>query len=421
MTAMRDGTQPTERQFDYKARDASGKQRRGVLSAADHLQATRRLREQGLYPIEIDAVQTGPVVAAQPARKSRTAAAAPTRLTTRDRAAFLSRLAKLAGAKISLDRALLIMAEGEKSAVATAAAGLRLHIREGGTLGDGLRAVVQIEDAATLALVRGAEVSGEVDVALATAAGIHEQRLAVARRIMTGLMYPSLLLIVSLLSLGVIMIAIIPQFRPLVADRMELVPVLGRAVFALSGTLSTLWPILLTGTLGAVAVFVWLHRQGRAGAVIGALANRIPPAARVIARSQAMMVLHSLGALLARDVTLSEALRVVADTTPPGPARSGMAGVSSAVTEGTALSTAFAKSGLLEPTAVEMLRIGEETGDLHSMCTRTATEMRDASDRALERFLALFQPAMIIIVGSLVGVSLYALFSAIISVNQIAF
>ncbi|MEL6799794.1 MAG: type II secretion system F family protein [Pseudomonadota bacterium] len=418
---MRDTAQTPERQFDYKARDASGRHRRGVLSASDHLQATRRLREQGLFPIEIDMVDAARPTAATPRPGAAKPDAAPKRLTARDRAGFLTRLSKLAGAKISLDRALLIMAEGEKSAVATAAAGLRMHIREGGGLADGLRSIVQIEDAATLALVRGAEVSGEIEVALATAAGIHEQRLAVARRVMTGLMYPSLLMIVSLLSLGVIMIAIIPQFRPLVEDRMDLVPIMGRAVFALSGTLAALWPVLLVAAIGIAAVFTWLYRQGRAGAVLAALANRIPPARRVIARSQAMMVLHSLGALLARDVTLSEALRVVADTTPAGPAKVAMGGVGAAVTEGTALSTAFAQSRLLEPTAVEMLRIGEETGDLAGMCTRAATEMREASDRALERFLALFQPAMIIIVGSLVGVSLYALFSAIISVNQIAF
>ncbi|MEM1066509.1 MAG: type II secretion system F family protein [Pseudomonadota bacterium] len=420
---MRETAPPQERQFDYKARDATGRHRTGVLTASDHLQATRRLREQGLFPIEVDAVGAAPAAARRPkAQAQRRIKDAPApRLTARARANFLTRLAKLAGAKISIDRALLIMAEGEKSAIAASAAALRLHIREGGSLVDGLRSHAQIEDAATLALVRGAEVSGEVDVALATAAGIHEQRLSVARRVTTGLMYPSLLLVVSLLSLGVIMIAIIPQFRPLVEDRMDLVPLLGRAVFALSGTLAAIWPVVLAAMLAAVAGFGWLYRRGRAGAVLAALANKIPMARNVILRSQAMMVLHSLGALLNREVTLSEALAVVADTTPEGPARAAMAEVSSAVTDGTALSTAFARTGLLEPSAVEMLRIGEETGDLHMMCTRAASEMREASDRMLERFLALFQPAMIILVGSLVGVSLYALFSAITSVNQIAF
>lgn len=418
---MAESTATAERQFDYKARDAAGRQRRGVLSASDHLQATRRLREQGLFPIELDLVEADRPAAQIPRRKAAKTNGKVKRLSPRDKANFMSRLAKLAGAKISLDRALRIMADGEKSAVATAAAALRLHIREGGTLAEGLQSIAQIDDAATLALVRGAEVSGEVENALATAAGIHEQRLTVGRRVTTGLLYPSLLLVVSIISMGVIMIAIIPQFRPLVADRMEFVPILGRAVFGVSAILTTLWPVILAALVAGAAVIAWLYRRGQAGVVTRALANRIPMARRVIARTQAMMVLHILGALLKREVTLSQALRVVTETTPAGPAKTALAGISADVSEGAALSSAFAKAGILEPSAVEMLRIGEETGDLHAMCTRAATEMRDASDRALERFLALFQPAMIIIVGSLVGVSLYALFSAIISVNQIAF
>ena len=64
---------------------------------------------------------------------------------------------------------------------------------------------------------------------------------------------------------------------------------------------------------------------------------------------------------------------------------------------------------------------GEEESALEDMCTRAAAEMREASDRALERFLVLFQPLMIVVVGALVGVSLSALFSALLSVHQVAF
>ena len=71
--------------------------------------------------------------------------------------------------------------------------------------------------------------------------------------------------------------------------------------------------------------------------------------------------------------------------------------------------------------AIEMIRIGEEAGDLGGMITRTSSDMREAVDRDLERFLLLFQPALIVGVGLMIGVSLYALFSAIVSVNAISF
>ena len=410
----------TSRDYGFNARDVSVPRRTGVLSAVSHLEATRQLRDQGLFPIEINAVDgaASPKTKGASLFKRKTSS---TRMSSRNKAEFIARLAKLVGAKISIDRALKIVSEGEDGAIAHAAGKLRMHIREGGGFADGLKATTGIEDTATLALVRGAESSGELDVALATAAGILEQRLMISRRIVTGLFYPSLLLVVSIISVGVIMIAIIPQFEPLVAERMEFVPFLGRAVFALSGMLAAVWPFLLTALIGLVAALIWLQKKGRAGAVLLRLVMRVPMVRDLIERNHTMMALHILGALLKRGVTLSEALHVVGSTAPEGRIRSAAKDIARAVAEGAPLASSFAKTKLVAPSATEMLRIGEETGALEEMCARAATEMREASDRALERFLALFQPAMIVIVGILVGVSLYALFSAIVAVNQVAF
>ncbi len=400
--------------FDYTARDGEGLRKKGQIAARDSAHATQKLRAEGLYPIEIAASKPKEPVAAKRSGKVG-------RLTQRQKVAVISRLAKLTGSQINLDRALSIMAEGDDSAISASAAALRMHMREGGGFMDGLRTHLGLEDAATLALVRGAEISGDLSEALATAAGILEQRLMLVRRIMTGLLYPGLLLVVALISVGLIMIAIIPQFRPLVEDRMDMIPVLGRAIFAISAALSAIWPLIVTALLvGGFALWL-LHRRGKALPILSAAISRLPLVSDVIGRNQVMIVLHILGALLRREVILSEALRVVAETAPGGRVKGALKKVSSEVETGAALSTAFAGANIMPSAAVEMVRIGEETGDLSGMIERAAEEMREAADRDLERFLALFQPALIIIVGLLVGVSLYALFSAIVSVNSISF
>jgi general secretion pathway protein F len=217
------------------------------------------------------------------------------------------------------------------------------------------------------------------------------------------------------------MIAVIPQFRPLVDDRMDMIPFLGRMIFAMSAGLTSIWPFLVAGFVVTVIALWVLHRQGKAVPLLARIAARTPVVSTVIWRNQVMIVLHSLGALLRREVTLSEAMHVITQTTPKGRIKTALEGVSTGVESGQALSAAIAATDLMSPSAVEMVRIGEETGDLSGMIGRAAEEMRETADRELERFLALFQPALIIIVGLLVGVSLYALFSAIVSVNAIAF
>lgn len=416
---MTDITDPAEVQFDYSARDAAGGRKRGRIGARDRTDAARLLRAKGLFPVDIT-----PAASAAPAgvlTQLRQATKGPARLTQRQRADLIARLAKLTASKISLDRALSIMADGGDGALPGAATALRMHMREGGTLLDGLRDHVGLSDAATLALVRGAEVAGDLPEALATAADILQQRLMLTRRIATGLMYPSLLMIIALLSIGLIMIAIIPQFRPLIEDRMDAVPWLGRVIFGLSAGLSALWPVLVAG-FALCGFALWLlHRRGKAMPVIARVTARLPLVRDIIQRNQVMVALNILAALLRRGVLLSEALRVVSSTAAAGPLRDGLRGVTTRVESGEALSSALTKARLVPVTAIEMMRIGEETGDLSGMTARAAQEMREAADQALERFLALFQPALIVVVGLIVGVSLYALFSAIVAVNSIAF
>lgn len=416
---MSDISDATETQFDYTARDAAGGRKRGRIGARDRSEAARLLRAEGLYPVDIiPATPTEPQAAFLQAL---TAGKSANRMTQRQRADMVARLAKLTGSKISLDRALSIMADGQDGALPAAASALRMHMREGGGLLDGLRDHVGLSDAATLALVRGAEVSGDLPEALATAADILQQRLMLTRRIATGLLYPSLLMIVALLSIGLIMIAIIPQFRPLIEDRMDVVPFLGRVVFGVSAVLSAVWQVLVAGlAIGGFALWM-LHRRGKATPVIARVTARLPMVRDIIQRNQVMVGLNILAALLRRGVLLSEALRVVGSTAPAGPVREGLRLVTTRVESGEALSSALTQARLVPITAIEMVRIGEETGDLSGMTARAAAEMREAADQALERFLALFQPALIIGVGLIVGISLYALFSAIVAVNSIAF
>jgi general secretion pathway protein F len=412
---MSDTALRNETQFDYTARNESGERKKGRIAARDIAHATQKLRKDGLYPIEIVSAANMP---ASPAKQR---SGAKRKLNQRQRADMIARLAKLTSSQINLDRALSIMAEGSDGALSHAAADLRVHIREGGGLVDGMRLHLGVEDAATLALVRGAEISGDLSEALSTAAEILQQRLMLVRRIGVGLLYPGLLLVVALLSIGLIMIAVIPQFRPLVDDRMDMIPFLGRMIFAISAGLTSIWPFLVAGFFAMVIALWVLHRQGKAVPLLARIAARTPVVSTVIWRNQVMIVLHSLGALLRREVTLSEAMRVITQTTPKGRIKAALEGVSTGVESGQALSAAIAATDLMSPSAVEMVRIGEETGDLSGMIGRAAEEMRETADRELERFLALFQPALIIIVGLLVGVSLYALFSAIVSVNAIAF
>lgn len=405
-----------QKSFSYVARDASGTRQSGVISGIDVTDATRALRAKGLFPINL-ALENGSGAIGPKTRKR----GSKSQLTPKQTADFLVRLAKLSGRQIQSERALAILGDGGDDPISKAALRVRDSLREGAPLSRALREKAGVEDPVTLALISGAEVSGDMSSALTTSADIMQNRLEIRRRVITGLMYPGILMFVALLSLGLIMVAIIPQFRPLIADRIELVPTMGRAVFAVSGAIVTLWPVLLGGVVLLIGGLVVASRRGILNPILVKIGNRIPFVRRLLLRNQMMLLLHVLGALLNRDITLSGALRVVSKSAPPGQISDSMTKVTREVESGATLSTVLRNEDLLPREAIEMIRIGEEAGDMGGMISRTSLDMREAADRDLERFLLLFQPALIVGVGLLIGVSLYALFSAIVSVNAISF
>ncbi len=406
----------TQKTFVYVARDATGAKQSGEVLGINQTEATRALRAQGLFPISLD-VSDGTEVVTPTGRIRRS----KTALTPRQTTDFLVRLAKLSSRQIQSERALAIIGDGGNDPISKAAIRIRDSLREGQPLSQALQEKAGINDPVTLSLIGGAEVSGDMSSALSTAADIMQNRLDVRRRIVTGLTYPGILLFVAILSVGLIMIAIIPQFRPLVEDRIDLVPTMGRMVFGFSSFLAALWPVILIGTILLGAATYVAARRGLLSGVLVRIGNRVPWVRKLLLRNQMMLLLHVLGALLSREITLSGALRVVSKSAPDGPIRKGMASVSKDVESGAALSTALRTANILPREAIEMIRIGEEAGDLGGMISRTSGDMREAADRDLERFLLLFQPALIVVVGLMIGVSLYALFSAIVSVNAISF
>ncbi|GFE66490.1 type II secretion system F family protein [Litoreibacter roseus] len=403
--------------FVYKARDTSGARQTGKIAGRNITEATAALKAKGLFPITLEP-EASALEAARPISQ-RIKRTGP--MTARQTAEFLSRLAKLVARRITLDRALAIMGESGENRISGTAASIRGALREGVPLSQALRDKAGVTDTVTLALVRGAEVSGDMDKALVTAADILQSRLAVRRRIVTGLLYPGILLVVAIASLALIMIAIIPQFVPLIEDRYDLIPPLGKAVFAVSQIMTTLWPTILAALIGTLFLAWFMARRGTLLKFSARIGSAVPFVRRLVLRNQMMLLLHVLGALLGRDVTLSSALRVVTSSVADARIKASLSDATRRVESGAALSAALKAQALLPYDAIEMIRIGEETGDLRGMVSKTSVDMREAADRDLERFLLLFQPALIVGVGLLIGVSLYALFSAIVAVNTISF
>ena len=413
--------------FEWTARSTDGRHRKGTTRAASKAEVIALLREEGLFPIQVRPTGGAVAPAAQKKGASHRApvAAAKRRLSLTETDMFVGRLAKLVSMGITLDRALGFIeeapeAKGKTLHIAGLAGDLRRVTREGTPLSDALRDTGGWDDVASLSLIRAAETSGDLPKALTSVKQILETRLSLLRKLGTGLIYPAILIFVALISVGLVMIGIIPEFRPIVAGRMDAIPFLGRMVFALSAWLETAWLLLLPLALLAGCGVAWLYKKGRLMPALMRLALWLPLSRKLLLRTGMVRALHVLGTLLSRGVVVSEAMQTLAQGAD-GPLRHAFLEVSTKIEGGDPLWEALSETGHAPADAIEMIRIGEEAGDLPAMILRSAEDLRASADRDLERAMLLFQPALIVIVGLLIGVSLYALFSAISAVNQVSF
>ena len=397
-----------EAAFDYVARDGAGARRSGRIAAPSAAEARALLRADGLRPVSL-----WPSERAAGVRHAGG-------LALRDAAALCDRLARLGGRRVPLERALEVVAEG-KGRAADAAARARAALREGQGAEEALCGPGGLSDPACRAILATAGMSGDIAGALDAAHRMLAGRLALRRKLLTGLLYPAVLFVVAAMSVGLILIAIIPQFRPLVEGRMDLVPVLGRAVFGLSLLFERTWPAMAGAFIAGIGLAGWAARAGHLRIFWDVVGTRVPVLARVLSAARRAQTLATLSALLEHKVLVVRALRLVADAAAGTPDHLPLDGAVRAVESGMPLWRALGEGGVLDGDALETVRIGEEAGDLPAMVRRAADDLRAAQDRATERFMLLFQPALIVAVGLLIGISLYALFSAITAVNAISF
>ncbi|MEL6217338.1 MAG: type II secretion system F family protein [Pseudomonadota bacterium] len=449
---------PTRR-FRYIARDAQGRRSTASLSAVDKTAAVAELRRRGLYAVSLEAEEEGKktgslsVVSSALRRGNAgrqraeavaggatdeiTASSKPTAATTikgteragsaarpfnlAQQATIVEALARLVEQKVTPDRALMIISRGRSGVVAEYAARARRMVRTGSGLTDALVKTGALTDGAAIALITAGEASGELSGALGSAARTLNGRLSAQRKLIGGLIYPAVLLTVSLASIALVLIGIIPEFRPLVVDRFDLVPPLGRLVFALSEFLTALWPLFLAALLVATVAAIVLLKRGLLGPALLGVGRRLPWLGQAVEDNRAMLLLRILGYLLDRRLPLDRALAILASTNADPDREEAIQSANKRVERGDALSDACEAEALLPPAAIELMRIGEETGTLPEMLLRAADDLEESAGHYMSRVLTMIEPALVVLVGCIIGVSLYALFTAITAVNATAF
>ena len=263
-----------------------------------------------------------------------------------------------------------------------------------------------------LSMLRSAELTGQLDVVLDQAARYIERDLDAKRKIRAALAYPAVIFTVAIVAVVVLTVFVLPRFRTFFESLGAELPLVTRVLLAFTGWLGRWW-WLIFGVILLMGLIFYLSlktHQGRRAwhafllkiPLIGEIARYI-----IIERFSRM-----LSALVQAGVPMPEATATVRDATTNLIYQEAIANVRTAMLEGEGLSQPIVRTGVFPGALTQMVRVGESTGTLDQQLVTSALFYEQELEFKLKRLTTLFEPAMIVFVGVLVGFVAVALVSA---------
>ena len=424
--------------FRYKALGPSGALDQGVLTAKDLASAQRQLRAQKLTPLSVNLTSEsgqGPQAESQtrlPLPDAETAKALLSRVSAGGRAKktkrridredvlrFTSEMSVLLNAGLPLDRAMKVQIESAAQGVQKDLLEELLAALKGGkALSAGLEKRPDVFNHFYVNMVRSGEASGHLADVLGELAAYLERAKTVRASVISALIYPAILAAVAALSVFVMLGYVVPEFEALFEDMGESLPLLTQFIVGL-GDLVSAWGWLLL--IMCAGMIFWVRRwtataQGREWLDLKSLT--LPLVGSIMLKYEVARFARTMGTLLHNGVAMLRATDIAVGTVGNSLIRASLMELPQTIKRGGRLSQAL-DARVFSPVALQMVRVGEESGSLDTMLIELAQVSEAEVEDEVKRALTLLEPALILGMGGIIAIIIMGILMGILSVNTL--
>ena len=405
--------------YRYKAVTSAGDIIEGVIDATDRQAVIDRLHAKGSTPIraqESDGKSTGGSVRSLSLFGRRRRRLDPTTVMHATR-----ELATLLGAGLTVDRALSVLEEiSDDDAVRGFLDSVLQSVRGGATLAEALMPHKESLPAYYIGLVRAGEAGGALESVMARLAEALERAQALRESVRSAMYYPAFVLIMSVLTLAVLFTLVIPEFRPLFEDSEHPIPTSMAAILAISDGLKAYWWIVVAALLAIIFAIRRYLATGEGRRRFDRRILRTPLAGDLITKLEVARFSRTLGTLLANGVMVLNALSITAEGISNRSIAQAITDLANRLKRGEGLAVPLTETGIFPRVAVQLVQVGEESGQLEAMLLRIADIYDEEVKRTLQRLLAMLVPVMTIFVGIFVAGIIATMLTAILSTYEFA-
>jgi len=410
--------------FIYQAKRTPTETVSGEMDAASPESAVHRLIDAGLSPVsvELKPPPTPHPSAGATALQARRAAAAEgvsRRLRSRDIDRFTRQLASLIKSNVPILRALSLIADQPGSPeMKEVVADLARQVSQGRQLSEALARYPRGFDPLYISLVIAGERGGALDEALLRLAEHREKELETRRRVQAALAYPAFVTVVGLGTVFAVLTLFLPRVIGLFENMKQELPLPTRALIGMTRFLRGNWYLIVL----VLAVLVWVLSRHRPGSRLKALLDmaklHIPLVRNLVAHAEIARFCRTLGLLIRNGISVHEGLTLATGTVDNAALQARIEQVGAEiVNKGATLSASLLRAGVFPVFAVNMIMVGEESGQLEGALLEVARVYDTEVEQALRVMLSLLEPVLILVIGGMVAFIVFAMLLPIFNIG----
>lgn len=403
--------------YEYSALDNRGKTTKGIIDADSPLTARNKLRSSRLFPVKIKESSSR---IKSPETDKASFSMAFMRVKKSELSAMTRQMATLMGAGIPLVTSLeLLIVQESNPILKKILAQVKESVNEGNSLAFSLSQHPKYFSSIYINMVTAGEASGSLDLVLERLADFSENQEALKGKIIAAMVYPVIMLFVGVIALMVLVTFVIPNVVSVFSDMEKALPLPTVIVMGASSFIQSYWWLIILAVILCTLLFKYLKKTEKGAVtwdkiklsspVLGSVNNRI-----IISR-----FVRTLGSLVQSGVTLIESLEIVRNVVNNILVAEVIDKAIVEIKEGKSLSDPLSKSRWIPPAAVQMISVGEHSGELEKMLNKIADIYEREVESQVAAMTSMLEPIMILIMVVVVGFIAFSIFMPIMEMGQI--
>ena len=398
--------------FAYKARDKTGNLVSGTLMADSESLVLSRLREMGYTPLEAKKEKGG---------MKREFAFRPGHVKMKELAVFSRQFATMVNSGLPILRSLAILADQTEGAILqNVLVEVRLAVERGSSLSEALTKHPKAFNDLYVAMVKSGEAGGVLDDVLLRLADMIERDVKLRGKIKSAMTYPVAVVFFVMLIMSAMLLFVVPQFKGIYTQLGGKLPLPTQFLLAISDAFKTYWYMIIGGTVAVVFALKRYKKTDKGREVLDAIKLKVPIFGTLFHKTALSRFSSTLGVLLRSGVPILLALDIVSDTVNNKVMSKAVIDVQSSVREGESIAKPLATHAVFPAMVVQMLAVGEETGQVDVMLEKVAEFYNSEVEASVDALTSLIEPVLIAFIGVCVGAAVIALYMPMFGIiNQI--